>query len=65
MCGPPKVSYDATVYGSDGSIRLKTWSPSSYAETNTSGHRTSWLCAKSRQSAVQAPMGWEIVWTFL
>ena len=42
---------------------LKTCSPSSYADTNTNGQRTSWLCARSCQSAVHAPIGWLIVCT--
>src|SRR5260370_37942721 len=36
---------------------LNTCSPSSYADTKTSGQRTSWLCDRSCQSAVQAPIG--------
>src|ERR1700719_1989240 len=62
-CPPEKVRYDAIVYGSAGFSMLNTCSPSSYAETKTYGHRTSWLCARSRQSAVQAPIGCEMVTT--
>ena len=37
--------------------------PSSYAEMKTYGHRMAKLCARSFQSACQAPMGREIVFT--
>ena len=43
---------------------LNTCSPSSYADTNTNGQRTSWLWTRSCQSAVHAPIGRLTVCTF-
>src|SRR6476661_10780931 len=56
-CLHSQVKKCPSVFGFTGSFMLNTCSPSSYAETNTYGHRTSWLCASVRQSDVHALIG--------